>query len=69
MPQDGTSAPPVGSASSLSKFGLRGWRIRHDAFCRDVCAPLNRQAGAQTCRKTARLRHPREIAEDVCVGW
>ena len=31
--------------------GARGGRIRHDAFCRDVCAALDRRAVAQTCQK------------------
>jgi hypothetical protein len=37
-----------------------GWRIRADAFCRDVCAcrPDRRNCVSQTCRRTARLRHP-----------
>jgi hypothetical protein len=42
---------------------VRGWRIRHDALCRDVCAPLNRRAQESTDRgadmpRKARLRHP-----------
>ena len=31
---------------------------RHDEFCRDVCAPPTLKGGAQTCQRTARLRHP-----------
>jgi len=51
--------------------GARSWRIRYDAFCRDVCAPPHQQAGESTDRgadmpkdgtsapPAARLRQPR----------
>lgn len=61
---------PFGGGMFSPKIG--GWRIRHDAFCRDVCAPLHRAPRwadvlvPSVCAAQGRI-HPGEERRDVCA--
>jgi hypothetical protein len=63
FPRTAPSKSRRGGRAALMKIG---WRIRRDAFCRDVCAHwLVRSNTAHTCRQktSARMRHPCNLTE------
>jgi len=68
-PQKRRSALPCSALPALPRPG--GWRIRHDAFCRDVCAPLDRIGRSadvpllSTCASQGCM-HPGIERRDVC---
>src|SRR5271157_1780069 len=68
----GATRIPTATASRRGACAIRGWRIRHDTSCRDVCAPWDRAAQRADVplfgvRASQGRTHPGKERLDVCA--